>query len=204
MTRFAWPALWVAAVSVAAVRADVAPPPGQVRVPLDHVIQTDKSYPEYVFVVVVGGEADWSYKAELSKDKPLRIAGKDRHGRARLCWLAAVPADAAKEFKTDKELLAAVAGNKVKGLLTSKGASFDSFTVVPEKNASKVVEETYRVERITPEEGIVLAAKVGRSDDPDPHGYGEESMVRWVVAGVAAALAVCGLGMWLFGRRRPA
>ena len=123
----------VGLVSATVARADVAPPPGQVRVPVDHVIQTDKAYPEYVFVVVIGGEPGWSYKATLDKDKPLRITGKDRNGRARLCWLAAVPAEAAREFKTDKELVAAVAESKVKGILTAKGADFDSFTVVPER-----------------------------------------------------------------------
>src|SRR5688572_30925245 len=45
-----------------------------------------RSYPDYVFVVVVGGDVEWSYKAELTKDKPLRIEGKNRGGRARLCW----------------------------------------------------------------------------------------------------------------------
>ena len=192
-------------MSAAVARADLAPPLGQVRVPLDNVIRTDKSYPEYVFVVVIGGDPAWSYKATLDKDTPLRIAGKGRDGRARLCSLAAVPAEAARQFKTDKELVAAVAGMKVKGVLTDRGASLDSFAVVPKKNAPESIEETYRVERITPEEGIVLAAaKVGRADDPDPHGSAEESMVRWAVAGVAAAVAVCGLGLWLFGRRRTA
>ena len=192
-------------VTASVAWADIAPPSGRVRVPLDHVITTDKAYPEYVFVVVVGQEGDWSYKGELTPDKPLRIAGKGRDGRARLCWLAAIPADAAKGFKSDKELVAAVVDNKVPGTLKSKGADFDSFTVVPEKNAPKVVEENHRVERISKDEGIVLAsAKVGLADYPDPHGYAEESMARWAVAGLAAAVAVCGLGLWLMGRRRAA
>jgi hypothetical protein len=193
----------VAIVSTAAARADVAPPPGQVRVPVDHVIETDKAYPDYVFVVVIGGDAEWSYKAELSKDRPLRIEGKNRGGRARLCSLAAVPADTAKAYKTDKELIAAVIAQKAKGMFTVKDTVLDSLAVVPEKNAPKVIEEKHRVERITPEEGIVLSSpKVGRADDPDPHGYAEESAVRWALAGVVAALAVCGLGLWLIGRRR--
>jgi hypothetical protein len=187
-------------VLAGAVRADVPPAKGQVRVPVDHVIETDMSYPDYVFVVVVGGDAGWSYKAELATDKPLRIDGAGRGGRARLCWLAAVPAEAAKGFKTDKELVLAVVDRKVPGLLTSKGADLDSFTVVPEKDAPKVVEEKHRVERLNKDEGIVLSA--GKAGLADPGGRGDESGVRWVVAGVAAAVTACGLGLWLFGRKR--
>src|SRR5262245_23082295 len=198
------PGLFVGVLMIAtAVRADVAPPPGQVRVPVDHVIETDKANPDYVIVVVIGADVDWSYKAELSKDKPLRIEGKNRGGRARLCWLVAVPADIAKGFKSDKELIAAVVERKAKGMLTAKETVLDSFTVVPEKNAPKVVEEKYRLERITPDEGIVLSrAKAGRIDAPDSYGLREESAVRWAITGVVAAVAVCGLGLWLIGRRR--
>ena len=192
-----------AIVSAGVARADVAPPPGQTRVPVDHIIEADRAYPDYVFVVVIGGDAEWSFKVELSRDKPLRIEGKNRGGRARLCWLAAVPAETAREFKSDKDLVRAVVERKVKGVLTAKGADLDSFTVVPEKNAPKVVEERHRIERITTDDGIVLSsARVGSADDPDRHGYAEESAVRWAVAGLVAAVAACGLGLWLIGRCR--
>jgi hypothetical protein len=190
-------------VAVHAGRADVAPPKGQVRVPVDYVITTDMDYPDYVFVVVIGADAEWSKRTELSKDKPLRIEAKGRGGRARLCWLAAVPADAAKGFKTDKELFQAVIDRKVPGLLTTKDVHFGPFTVRAEKDAPKLIEEKYKLDRLDKEAGIVLSTeKIGRADDPDPHGLKVESAVRWAVAGVAAALAVSGLGLWLIGRRR--
>jgi hypothetical protein len=185
------------------VLADVAPPDSHVRVRLDHVIETDREFPEYVFVVMVGNSAEWSYKADLGKDRPLRIVGEGRGGRARMCWLTAVPVETAKAYKTDKELVTAVVEYKAEGVLTSKGRSFDSFAVVPKKDAPKVIEAKHRIERITPEEGIVLASENAvPAADPDPHGLQEESAVRWAIAGVVAALAVCGLGLWLLGRRR--
>jgi hypothetical protein len=187
----------------AGARADAPPPAGQVRVPVDHVITTDKDYPDYVFVVVIGADADWSKKAELTKDKPLKIEAAGRGGRARLCWLAAVPAAAAKEFKSDKELFQAVIDRKVPGLLTTKDINFSPFTVRSEKDAPKVIEEKHKLERLDKDKGIVLTSeKVGLADDADPQGLKEESAVRWAVAGVAAALAACGLGVWLVGRRR--
>jgi hypothetical protein len=189
-------------VAVAAARADVPPPAGQVRVPLGHIIEADKAYPEYVFVVVVGSDPELSYKAELSKDKPLRIEGKNRGGRGRLCWLAAVPADTARQYRSDKELVAAVIENKAWAALTTKRMSFDSFTVVPEPNAPKLFEQRHRIERMTAGEGIVLTDEKLTPADPDPHAFDEESAVRWGVAGVVAAVAVCGLGLWLLGRRR--
>jgi hypothetical protein len=196
-------ALTVLGLAMSDARADVAPPKGQVRVPVDYVISTNKDYPDYVFVVVIGADAEWSKKAELTKDKPLRIEAAGRGGRARLCWLAAVPADAAKGFKSDKELFQAVIDRKIPGLVTTKDTGFSPFTVRSEKDAPKLIEEKYKLDRLDKEAGIVLSAeKVGRADDPDPHGLKEESAVRWAVAGVAAALAVSGLGLWLIGRRK--
>jgi hypothetical protein len=193
----------------APVLADVPPPKGQKRVPLDHKIETEKEYPDYAFFTVTGGEKVTAVK--LDPKNPLVIAGAGRGGRFRLCTLAAVPKDAEKKYGSEKEFHAAIAAGKVEGLIRAKG-SFDSFTVVKDADKRTTVTDEYKLEKIDAKEGIVLAAKKdgGAKDPPeeesDESGDGTATAFAprgplWVV-GMAASAAVLLAGLWLVTRCR--
>jgi hypothetical protein len=188
-------ALWVAG---GVVRADVAPPPGQQRVPVDHIIESDRAYPDYVFFVVIGSEADWSYRCDIGPGSPVRIAGANRGGRAQMCWLAAVPTKSTEGYPDEQALLIAIIGGKVAGALKSKVA-FDPFEVRPSVNAPSVIERRHRIEQVSPDQGIVIATA---PESASRGSIAERSLVGWVVVGVAVAAAVCGLGLWLRTRKR--
>jgi hypothetical protein len=180
------------------VRADIAPPPGQQRVPVDHIIESDQAYPEYVFFVVIGAEAEWSYRCEVGPGSPVRIGGANRGGRAQMCWLAAVPKKATEGYPDEQALLGAILGGKVPSVVKSK-VFFDPFEVLPSANAPALIERRHRIEQVSPDEGIVIST----APESAPRGrITEQSPVWWVVVGVALAGAVCGLGLWLRTRKR--
>jgi hypothetical protein len=185
-------------LAIGVVRADVAPPPGQQRVPVDHIIESDRTYPEYVFFVVIGAEADWSYRCEVGPGSPVWIGGAKRGGRAQMCWLAAVPKSATEGFLDEQALLAAIIGGKVPGTVNSK-VYFDPFEVVPSLNAPSLIERRHRIEQVSMDDGIVIFTA------PESARRGtiaERSLIGWVVVGVALAGAVGGLGLWLRARKR--
>jgi hypothetical protein len=180
------------------VRADVAPPPGHERVPVDHIIESDQAYPEYVFFVVIGAQAEWSYRCEVGPGSPVRIAGAKRGGRAQVCWLTAVPKAATEGYPDEQALLGAILGGKVPGVVTSK-VFFDPFEVLPSRNAPSLVERRHRIEQVSPDQGIVISTAPGSIPGG---GVVERTLVWWVVVGVALAGAVGGLGLWLRTRKR--
>jgi len=180
------------------IRADVAPPPGQQRVVVDHIIEPDQAYPDYVFFVVIGAEADWSYRCDIGPGSPVRIAGANRGGRAQMCWLAAVPKKATDGYADEQALLVAIIGGKIPGVVKSN-VYFDSFDVRPSLNAPQLIERRHRIEQVSPDQGIVIST----APDSAPRGsIADRSLVWWVVVGVAVAAAACGLGLWLRTRKR--
>src|SRR6476646_7805261 len=96
--------LAVVAVLVVAgfAAADVAPPKGLKRVPLDHKITTDKEYSDYVFYTVIGGGRNVKVaEVKLDPKTPAVVAGAGRNGISRLGQFVAVPKDAGKKYGSE-------------------------------------------------------------------------------------------------------
>ena len=183
--------------------ADIPPPDGTRRVPLDNIIESDQAFPDYVLFVVVGGNEQWTFRSDIGPGKPIRITGAGRNGIARMCWLAAIHAGAAKAYTDDAELVRAVAGDKVPGTQKSK-VHFDSFVVRRESGAPESVEQHYKLERIDTKDGVVLTpiGDVVGSDDGAATSDEGRSILRPAIIAIAACFAVAGLGLWIVRRRR--
>jgi hypothetical protein len=191
--------------ALSAARADVAPPPGHQRVPVDHIIETDQTFPDQVFFVIIGADPQWSYRCQIGPETPVRIAGAARAGRAQICWLVAVPKSAAAGYLDDAAILRAILARSVPGVLKTNGF-FDAFEILASPDAPAVIERRHQIRRLTPEEGIVLttvsdSGAVGSSDGATVI---QRSLLRWAVATFAVAAAILGVGMWLRSRRRVA
>src|SRR4051794_13938837 len=98
-------------VGVGTVRADIPPPPGQKRITVDHKIETEKEYADWVFFTVIGhGDVK---QVKLDPKNPYTIEGAGRGGVGGLCSFVAIPKDAVKQYAGEKELHAAVKDGKV-------------------------------------------------------------------------------------------
>ncbi len=109
-----------------AARADLLPP-GTKNIPIEHKIETEKEYPDWVFYVVRGSGG--VEKVTLDPKKPLVIPGsagvgngparqpgeKERIVPYRAKALAAIPKDAAKKYDSEKELHAAIEDGRCRG-----------------------------------------------------------------------------------------
>src|SRR4051812_11250600 len=116
-----------------AARADVPPPPppkGMKYVSVSNEVVLGKDVSGYVFVKQVNtfpGRPKPTYaKLELSATKPTAVP---EPARRTYVTLFAVPADAAREFKTDDDLFEALGANKVKG---ARQLGFTSTATVPD------------------------------------------------------------------------
>lgn len=158
----------------------------------------------YVFVQKVGqgpGAPQYSYeKVELSQKTPKAMAN---NGRYTYVSLVAVPEDAAKEFKTDKDLFAALEARRVKGV---HEVSLGGGTVRVKKAAVKenALTETYTITAIDAKEGIKTSKNGGLPDEPKkdekkPLALSEPGTF---VGGFAAALSITLGGLWLVRRRK--
>ncbi len=178
--------------------ADVAPPPGRKRVPVDYVIETGAEHKDYVFFAVIGFDADWSKRLEIKPGTSAKIPGAGRGGRARAGSLIAVPAAAEKDFKTADEFKAAAVGGKIAGTLRAE-ADFDSFDVIPDSDKRTVLERKYKIEKLDPKKGIVITEVGAKTEEPrKPGGLSRGE----ILAGCFAALGLAGLGIWLVRRGR--
>lgn len=186
--------------------ADIPPPKGQKRTPLEHKITTEKEFPDFALYVISGGDKAEAVKLDPKTPATVTAGG----GRYRAVQLVAVPKDAAKKYAGEKEFLAAVAAEKVDGLLKAKNY-FSAFTVVKDTDTRKSIVVEYRLEKIDPKDGIVVT-EVTAAGDKEPAkkgGEGEDEGVTaytprsglWV-AGLAAAAALALGGVWLARRGR--
>ena len=119
MNRFL-AAVVVAALAASAAVADIPPPPppkGKKYVTVNNEVVLGKDVTGYVFVqqsVTGPGRPVVTFsKLDLTPGKAKALPAG---GRRNYVTLFAVPADAAKEFKTDADLFDALKANKVKGV----------------------------------------------------------------------------------------
>lgn len=209
-------ALGLSLLIASAARGDARPPPppkGQKYVNVSSEVVLGKDVSGYVFVTQTftsngGGRPSSKFaKLELTADKAVALPT----GARTSVTLFAVPEDAAKEFKTDAELVEAVRTNKVKGVhnVMCRGTATVSDAV-----KGNEVKWTYTVTAVNPKDGIQTkvegegyeppaAKKGGDQHDEDAPGvtaYTPRSGL-WV-AGVAACAGVKLGGFWLVGRSR--
>jgi len=202
--------------------ADVPPPPppkGKKYVSVASEVKLGKDVTGYVFVKQVarfpGGQKPTYTKVDLGTEKPTAVP--EPAGRT-FVTLFAVPADAAKEFKTDDDLFEALGAKKVKG---AHPLSFSSTATVSDTIKGDAVKWTYTITAID-KDGIKKTiegegaptdkptdkpktnpAKDSPEDDTDTPVVGTSAPRGGVwVAGISAALAVMLGGMWLAGRVR--
>ncbi len=163
-------------------QADIGPPKGFKRLPLEHKITTEKDYPEFSFFAVSGDKAT---PVKLDAKTPATIVAGG--GRYRSATLVAVPKDAAKKFGSEKEFLEAVVAGKVDGQVKSK-QTFLAFTEVKDSDPRKLGVMSYTLEKIDLKDGIVL---VGAKVEGKPEE--EQSLNAPASRSVALGLALSAL-----------
>lgn len=207
-------ALALTLIASSAVLADLAipPPAGKKFVRQDHVVTTDKSYPEWEFYLQIG--IGTPKKVEFGPDTPVKIDG-GRGGLYGQAVFAALPKGAAEKYADEKAFAKDFRARKVAGMAAAKNA-FNPQATVDAKDTRKSVTETHAVESVDAKGGIVLktaapAKDKGAGSAPPSKGAGEEESEAveagyaprggTVIAGLALALAVAFTGLWL--ARRP-
>jgi len=190
--------LLLASMSVALVRADIAvpPPKGQKFVIVKHTIKLDKDINGYLFFTRGMGIRNGDFaKVELTADKAVTLTGFGKFG----LQLLAVPAEVAKKFATEKELLAALS-DKMEG---AASARFQQSGLLPEKDERKELTLEHVITGIDAKKGIQM-----RDDGTAPKAPEKEEEAsaptgpRTVVAGLALTAAFATGGLWLARRRR--
>ena len=186
-----------------AALADVPPPPppkGKKYVNVSSELKVEKGVTGYVFVLQEGygpGRPTFKYKRiEPTADKAVAIPGGNKYAYVSVF---AVPEGAAKGFKTDDELFAALSPNKVKG---AHSIGFATAAVVPDSVKGDSVKWTYTVTGVD-EKGIGTKVEgEGYAPPAERPGRAPQSRGGAWVAGLAAALALMLGGFWLAGRTR--
>jgi hypothetical protein len=184
-----------ALATVSMVRADesLPPPQGKKFVSVKHAVKLDKNVSGYLFFTRPLGPRNGDFqKIELSSDKatPLSVSGKFG------LQLLAAPAEAAKKYATEKELLAALS-DKWDGAATAR---FERTILIPAKDERKEVEVEHVITGI--EEKTVRM-----KDNGVPKGSEQEESllhptgIQKVVCGLAISAAFATGGLWLVRRR---
>lgn len=198
-------ALAVVAVVAGFASADgLAPPPkGKKFVSVTHEVLAGKDLKGYVFVQRIAegrfGAVSFTFsKAELDEKKAMTVPVPAKYGNASLL---AVPEDAAKEYKTDKELFTALEGKKVKGV---QSINFSHLEAVDEKVKGDKVTWTYTVTEVD-DKGIKTTVSGEGYEEPKkksekkPLAFAEPG---YLIGGLAAAVAVTLGGLWLVRRKK--
>lgn len=201
---------FVASVLVLAVAAGVAsadglvpPPKGKKFVSVTGEVLIGKDVKGYVFVQKAGtggrpGSAKHTLsKVELDEKKPLALPIPT--GRFGYVILLAVPEDAAKEYKTEKELFEALDKKAVKGVQQISISSQQM--AVDEKVKENKVTWTYTITGVD-EKGIKATVTGDGYEEPKKDKPLALAEPGYLVGGVAAALAVTFGGLWLVRRRK--
>lgn len=197
--------LAVVAVAAGFASADgLAPPPkGKKFVTVTHEVLSSKDVTGYVFVQQVAQGRFGSYsstfsKVSLDEKKAMTVPVPAANGYA---TLLAVPEDAAKEYKTDKELFAALEGKKVKGVQSIR---FLHQETVDEKVKENKVTWAYTVTGVD-DKGIKTTVSGEGYEEPKKRGEKEPQAFAepgYLIGGVAVAVAVAFGGVWLVRRRK--
>jgi hypothetical protein len=190
--------LLAALASGALVHADVPvpPPQGKKFVGVTHSIKLDKGVSGYLFFTRPLGLRNGPFeKIELSADKAVTLPGGGKFG----LQLLAVPAEAAKKYSTEKELLAALS-DKWDG---AASARFDRTALLPEKDERKELKLEHIITGFDGKKGIQMK---DNSDAPKAPEKEESLLVpsgtRLLVSGLAVSAAFAVGGLWLVRRRR--
>jgi hypothetical protein len=187
-------ALAVGCLTAAAALGNAAapPPPGKKFVRVDHLITTDKAYPDLEFYLATAYTAQ---KVAFDPNTPAKIKGNPG-GPAFQIQLVAVPKGAAAKYAKHTAFAEALGTGQVPGQLTTERL-FAVRVALDEKDKRKVVVEEHAVEKIDAKVGIVLRAakaptpKEKQLDEPPP----PRAAGGTVVAGLAAALALAFAGL---------
>lgn len=187
--------------------ADIPPPKGLRRIPIEYKLEATAEFPDYAFFAVSGGDKAEPVKLDPKAPATVRAGG----GRYRTAQLVAVPKGAAKAYPGEKEFLAAVAAGKVDGAVKAK-EYFQAFTTVKDADPRAVIVERYTVEKVGPG-GITLApvkepggakpdgGEEAAGADEDAHAVPAPRYGR-LAAGVSVSLAVVLAGLLIARRAR--
>ena len=188
--------------------ADIAPPPPPkgkkyVNVVSEVKLGKDAKVSGYVFLleqVLYRPAPDaTATKVELSADK---ATAANAGGRRSYAVLYAVPDDGAKEYKAEKDLLAAVKGKKVKGAHT---LAFAGTATVNDTVKGESVTWTYTVTGVD-EKGIKTDVK-GDGAEEEKKGEPKKPLALldqpgYLIGGLAVAVGVTFGGLWLLRRKK--
>lgn len=196
-------ALIVLASGVAGLaRADIAPPKGIKRIPVEGKILVEKAFDGYAFFAVSGGDKATPLTLDPKTPATIKAAG----GRYRVANLVAVPKDAAKKFDSEKDFHAAVAKGKVDGLVKSK-VNFFATTDVKESDTRKSAVEEYKLVKVDAKEIVLEAVKPAKEAPKNAPDDEQQEMSAapkhgMLVSGIAAFLGLALAGLWVARRFR--
>lgn len=214
-------ALVLVAIGAGYAAADIPPPPppkGQKYVGVDNSVALAKGVSGYTFILVEGhgrGAPHYTYTVLSLSDKPTPVPQAGRHG---VCVLA-IPEAEAKRYKTEEELSAAMEDGALKDVPRLWVGGEDLLPVSDKRDS---VPWTYTITAINPKKGAKgMTVRTERDGKPvkdkergDRSNPGDKDLTddrlaadagratRGGVAGLFAAAALVGMGLWLVGRRR--
>jgi hypothetical protein len=210
MTRLTGAAI-VGLLAVTVAWADLIPP-GTRNIPVEHRIDTEKDNPNWAFFTIRGSGEVKAVKFDAKTpvvipgnaaigNGPVPQPGEKRTRPYRSTVLVAVPAEAARAYPSEKELLAAVGEGKITGAVESK--PLGDHENVKTNDPRKKVSNRFLLDKIDAKEGIVLQPV---KDEPKPEedesvAAGPAHVTRWVAMGLAQSAAVGFAGLWFLRRR---
>lgn len=183
-------------------RADIAPPKGIKRIPVEGKLIAERAFADYVFFAVSGGDKATPLTIDPKNPATIRAAG----GRYRVANLVAVPKEAARKFDSEKDFHAAVAKGKVDGLVKSK-VNFFATTDVKDSDTRKTAVQEYKLVKVDAKE-IVLEAVKAEKDSPknapddEPEQMSATPRNGILVSGIAGFLGLALAGVWIARRFR--
>jgi hypothetical protein len=200
--------------------ADVGPPAGMKYVPVKTVIEAAERFDDYVVFQKhtwthfgtppgapeqgerPGWRTDTAFDAvTLAPDQPASFLG----GRRESSTVYAIPSAAHNKFRANEETVAAVDRGELPGAVRLPLGGLEE---LPAADPQTEVVVRYRAERsagggliFRRADDIPNSPVAGNTSDsvPPPDGT---STTRWMIAGVIAAVAIAGLGLWWARRGR--
>ena len=180
------------------------PPSGKKYVSVSNSVQLAVEMKDYVFVLAHGvgpGPPRYTYqKMNLAVKKPVGIP---QGGRYQYINVIAIPVAEAEQFKDDKELFAAIAGQKIKGV---HQMGFGDQATVDKSFRGESVSRSYTITEIDPKTGIKTTV-AGEENEPKtkavPKSQEQSSLggMRTILAGFALSGAAVS-AIWVI-RKRP-
>ncbi|HYH63566.1 MAG TPA: hypothetical protein VD866_02605, partial [Urbifossiella sp.] len=150
-------------VAASAAGNGLPPPPvGKKFVMAEHVITTEKAFPDHDFYLVTGGAPK---KVEFGPKDPVKVEpNRPRFGRNQTQFVA-VPKGAAEKYADAAAFAEALGAGKVSGQAAAKH-TFDPMPAIDAADPRRKIEEKHVVERIDAKEGIVFRAAPEKVEPP--------------------------------------